>query len=298
MNKLLSLVIILIANIAVASPELPQIIAVVNDQPITAYEFQSRKNMLKVLHGIKSADASLEKQIDDTALQGLVQEAVLIQHFSKIGNNIPESVIDKAISYYEQQKKMPKAYMSQLLAGRAGDYNSFRSQIRSELLKMNIFSYITKSVIISPKEIDYALLTDNGKDAKITAKIFTSIDKNPGTLKKMQALKKQLAQSSNAKVLPKTDFAKMLKIEQSLSTLDDQLKIVVKDLSAGQVSGVFEALDGFKLILVDSKVISNFSINENEQLVTSLTNKKMLQKAQKFLDDLRSKSYVKIMLPG
>ena len=52
MKKILSLFVILFGMSALA--DLPDIVALVNDKPITKYDFESRKNMLITLNNIDS----------------------------------------------------------------------------------------------------------------------------------------------------------------------------------------------------------------------------------------------------
>lgn len=299
MQKLLSfLIIILTLNISIAKAELPQILALVNNTPITLYEFQSRKKMIMVLNNVASPTASAEKQINNLVLNQLINEELLYQHTAKVDGKITDADIDEAIDNFEARNKMPKGYMVKFLASHAVDINIFRAQIKAELIKMNILSYLSKSVNISAKELDYAILSNNAKDAKITANIFTSKDRDQKTMQKMRALQKQLKNCDQVKESTYNGFSSVTKIEEDLSKLDIQLKTVVKDLDPGQVSNVFETPNGFKLILVCSKKINNITEEENDYIINLLSNKKMSLKAQKFFEDLRKKAYIKIMLPG
>ncbi len=299
MQKLLSFfIIILTLNISIAKAELPQILALVNNTPITLYEFQSRKKMIMALNNIASPTASAEKQINNLVLNQLINEELLYQHTAKVDGKITDADIDEAIDNFEARNKMPKGYMVKFLASHSVDINSFRAQIKAELIKMNILSYLSKSVNISAKELDYAILSNNAKDAKITANIFTSKDRDQKTMQKMRALQKQLKNCDDVKESTYNGFSSITKIEEDLSKLDIQLKTVVKDLDPGQVSNVFETPEGFKLILVCSKKINNITEEENDYIINLLSNKKMSLKAQKFFEDLRKKAYIKIMLPG
>ena len=299
MQKLLSFfIIILTLNISIAKAELPQILALVNNTPITLYEFQSRKKMIMVLNNIASPTASAEKQINNLVLNQLINEELLYQHTAKVEGKITDADIDEAIDNFEARNKMPKGYMVKFLASHSVDINSFRSQIKAELIKMNILSYLSKSVNISAKELDYAILSNNAKDAKITANIFTSKDRDQKTMQKMRALQKQLKNCDDVKESTYNSFSSITKIEEDLSKLDIQLKTVVKDLDPGQASNVFETPEGFKLILVCSKKINNITEEENDYIINLLSNKKMSLKAQKFFEDFRKKAYIKIMLPG
>ena len=299
MQKLLSFfIIILTLNISIAKAELPQILALVNNTPITLYEFQSRKKMIMALNNIASPTASAEKQINNLVLNQLINEELLYQHTAKVDGKITDADIDEAIDNFEARNKMPKGYMVKFLASHSVDINSFRAQIKAELIKMNILSYLSKSVNISAKELDYAILSNNAKDAKITANIFTSKDRDQKTMQKMRALQKQLKNCDDVKESTYNGFSSITKIEEDLSKLDIQLKTVVKDLDPGQASNVFETPEGFKLILVCSKKINNITEEENDYIINLLSNKKMSLKAQKFFEDLRKKAYIKIMLPG
>lgn len=298
MQRFLALIIILTINIAIAGAELPQIVALVNDTPITLYEFQARKKMTMVLNNIVSPNINEEKQINNIVLSNLINEELLNQHAVKVEGRVSDIEIDEAIANFEERNKMPKGYMIKFLASHSVDSKSFRSQIKAELIKMNILAYISKSVIISAKEIDYTILANNAKDAKVTAHVFTSKDKDKKYLQKMYVLQKRLKNCDNIKESVYGNFASNIKIDQNLSQLDTQLRTVIKDLDPGQASNVFESQEGFKLILLCSKKIDNITDEESNYIVNFLSNKKMSQKAQKFFDDLRKKAYIKIMLPS
>jgi parvulin-like peptidyl-prolyl isomerase len=297
MQRFLGLIIILTINISIARAEIPQIVALVNNTPITLYEFQARKKMTMVLNDIVSPNINAEKQINNIVLNNLINEELLYQHAAKVGGKISDTEIDEAIANFEERNKMPKGYMVKFLTSHSVDIKSFRSQIKAELIKMNILSYISKSVTISAKEIDYVILSNNAKDAKVTANVFTSKDKDKKTLQKMYVLQKQLKNCDNIKESIYNNFSSNIKIDENLSKLDTQLRTVIKDLDPGQASNVFETSEGFKLILVCSKKIDNITDEESNYIVNFLSNKKMSQKAQKFFDDLHKKAYIKIMLP-
>ena len=61
MKKLISIIVIIFSNQVFAS--LPDIIALVNDQPITKYDFESRKKMVVVLNNIDNSNPSVDAQL-------------------------------------------------------------------------------------------------------------------------------------------------------------------------------------------------------------------------------------------
>ncbi len=285
-----------ILSFAVANAELPNIVALVNEQPITLNEFLARKHMIMALNNISNPDSQKDKQLNEIAIKTLIDEALLYQ-YSK-GKKVSDKEIAEAIETIEQRNKMPKGHLLQYLKSKSVDINSFKSQIGSEIIKMNILSGLTKSVVVSPKEVNQIILDTNAKEAKISAQVFISKDKQDKTIQQMYNLQKRLKSCSETKDSLYKDFATLEIINQNLSTLDHTLQTIIKDLDIGKKSNIFEMQDGFKLIVICDKKVINVTDDENNYVVNLLTNKKMSQKAQKFFDDMRKKAYIKIMLPS
>jgi hypothetical protein len=293
-SKILLVLILAITNV---NAESQKIVALVNNEPITLYECQSRKKMIMVLNNVRDLTSSdAEKQINKLALNSLIEDELLRQHARKVGAKISEEEINSAISSIEERNKMPKGYLLTTLKNNMV-LDSFRSQIRSELIKANIVSYLSKSINVTPKEINSLILSNNAKDVKISAKVFTSKDKEPTTMKKMYGLKKKLKDCTNIKDSLYKNFADLDIIDGNLSALDTQSQTIIKDLSAGDSSNIFETKEGFRVILVCNKVIDKMSDEESNYVVNFLTNQKMSQKAKKFFSDMRKRAYVQIMLP-
>ncbi|BFD45452.1 MAG: SurA N-terminal domain-containing protein [Rickettsia endosymbiont of Sergentomyia squamirostris] len=294
MKKLFCLVAI-VFNLAIAKAELSNIVALVNNEPITLHEFLARKHMIMALNNINNPDSQTDKQLDKMAINSVIDDLLLYQSVN--GKKSSDSELNESIETIEQRNKMAKGQLMQLLKSKSVDINSFKSQIGAEIIKMNILSSISRSVAISAKEVDAIILATNSKDAEISAQIFTSKDKQDKTLQKMYGLQKHLTNCHDIKESLYKDFSTLEIVNQNLSTLDSTLQTILKDLNTGEKSSVFEMQDGFKLILMCNKKIVNITLDENNYVVNLLTNKKMSQKAQKYFEDMRKKSYIKIMLP-
>ena len=294
MKKLFCLVAI-VFNLAIAKAELSNIVALVNNDPITLHEFLARKHMIMALNNINNPDSQTDKQLDKMAINSVIDDLLLYQSVN--GKKSSDSELNESIETIEQRNKMAKGQLMQLLKSKSVDINSFKSQIGAEIIKMNILSSISRSVAISAKEVDAIILATNSKDAEISAQIFTSKDKQDKTLQKMYGLQKRLTNCHDIKESLYKDFSTLEIVNQNLSTLDSTLQTILKDLNTGEKSSVFEMQDGFKLILMCNKKIVNITLDENNYVVNLLTNKKMSQKAQKYFEDMRKKAYIKIMLP-
>lgn len=293
MNKIFCLVIIVL-NITMAKAELPNIVALVNNAPITLNEFQARKHMIMALNDISNLSSEQEHQLDSVVMKGLIDEALLSQTTQ---NKISEGEVKEAISTIEQRHKMSRGQLIEFLKSKGVDIDSYKSQIRAEIIKTHILSGLTQSITVSPKEINTIILAANEKDAEISAQIFTSKNKEARTLQRMYNLQKRLQNCDTVKQSLYSDFATVETINQKLSALDSTMQTILRDLNIEEKSSVFETKDGFKIILMCNKKVLNITPDESNYILNFLTNKKISQKAQKFLDDLHKKAYIKIMLP-
>lgn len=271
------------------------IVAVVNDEPITMYEFTARKKMVIALNKVDNSDPHTDKQLNKNVLNLLIDEELLNQHAKKTGIKISEPEIDSAILTIEERNKMPKGYLLQYMRELGVSADSFKKQIKSDLIKYNIISNLSNSISVSPKELDIAVINSGYEDFNITAWIFTSLNSDEKNLNKMQKLQKTLTDCSNIENKLYADFAIGEKIERKLKDLGDKTKSVILDTNENSCSNVYQEDGKFKLVLVCTKKAS-VSGEEIDKVKGFLSNQKMSKKAEKFFKDLKSKAYINILL--
>jgi len=271
------------------------IVAVVNDEPITMYEFTARKKMVIALNKVDNSDPHTDKQLNKNVLNLLIDEELLNQHAKKTGIKISEPEIDSAILTIEERNKMPKGYLLQYMRELGVSADSFKKQIKSDLIKYNIISNLSNSISVSPKELDIAVINSGYEDFNITAWIFTSLNSDEKNLNKMQKLQKTLTDCSNIENKLYADFAIGEKIERKLKDLGDKTKSVILDTNENSCSNVYQEDGKFKLVLVCTKK-AFVSGEEIDKVKGFLSNQKMSKKAEKFFKDLKSKAYINILL--
>ncbi|MEG8229619.1 SurA N-terminal domain-containing protein [Candidatus Rickettsia tasmanensis] len=295
MRKLL-LIITVFFTFNVAQASLPNIVVSVNDEPITLNEFRARKKMIMALNNVESLTPAQDKQLSDLALKSLIDESLLFQYAGD--REIPQEEIDNAIKSIEDRNKMPHGSLLQYLKSRSVNPDSFISQIKSELIKMNILSSLSRSVQVSNKEIDVAILSSDQKDVEISMQVFTSKDGGNKAFTQMNNLKNRLKKCADVKKSLYDNFATMQIITDKLSKIEGVKQTIVKDLTPDKASNVFEVNNKFEITLVCSKKILNVNEDENNYVVNFLINKKISQKAQKMFENMRKKAAIKIMLPS
>lgn len=295
MKKIVSLFIILFA--ASASANLPDIVALVNEQPITRYDFESRKNMIVTLNNIEVSDHLSEMKLNSDILNSLIDEELLDQKAQKVGMTISKKSLDEAIESIEQKSNMPANGMRNYLNEQGVDVDTFRKQIRSELIKQNIMSSFPGSISISQNELDTALINNNNQDFAIEAWIFTSKNNCDKSLKNMNSLRNNLNSCENIDEKLYKDFARAEKFDGPLTKLSNRTQSVIMDTKVDYSSPVYKEEGQFNLIFLCKKD-RNITKGDLMKVETFLSNKKISQKVQKFFKDLRSKAYIKTMIPG
>jgi parvulin-like peptidyl-prolyl isomerase len=294
MKKLVSFLICLF--LSVSANAVPDIVAIVNNQPITAYDLNARKKMIKVINNVEDNTSQIDKQVTALALKSLIDEEILFDHAKTVKGKVTEQEIDDAISDIEQKNKMPKGHLTELLKSNDVSVGSFRSQIKSEIIKMNIISGFSRSINVTPREIDSVVLTDNQREVGVEAVVFVSNDKTDSTFAKMHSLQKKIKNCHNVKESLYNNFATKETYNQNISRFNPKLQAVMKDLQVNKVSNVIESDEGFKIVVLCKKHIKFLNDQENELVVNFLTNRKISQKAKEFLSNLHKKASIKIFI--
>ncbi len=293
MKYLISTILLLISVTALAKQQ--DIVAIVNDKPITMYEFTARKKMAIALNKIDNSNPQIDAQLNKDIINILIEEELLNQHWQKGGAKISKEEIDNAISIIEQRNKMPKGYLLQYMRELGVNIDSFKKQITSELIKYNIINFLSNSVSVSPKELDVAIINSGYDDFDITAWLFTSFDIENKTLNQMEKLRKHLTSCDKIEEKSYAGFASGEKIEHKLKDLEDKTKSVIFDTKENSSSNIYQEENKFKLVFVCTKKAS-VSGDDINKVRTFLSNNKMSKKAAKFFKDLKSKAYIKILL--
>ena len=151
--------------------------------------------------------------------------------------------------------------------------------------------------MVSQNELDVALISNNEKDFDIEAWTFESRHITDKELEQMQQLKKHINSCDKMDSKLYEEFADAEKFDSKLKLLPNRTQSVVLDTKVDSVSLIYEEDNKFKLVFVCKKD-RDISSNDLNKVKTFLSNKKVSQKAVKFFKDLRSKAYIKVMIPG
>ncbi len=291
MKKIIFLMTIFFVSCAYAQKQ--NIIAIVNDEPITQYEFDSRKKLSIVMFNIDTSHQAVNKQLNVDIMNSLIEGEVLKQYAKKIGGVISEEEVNETISMLEKQNQMPKGELLKYLKSRGVNIYSFRDQLTVEKIKMNIVQSFAGGVKVSQSEFEDAIVINSDKDLEIEAIVFSSKEADKKAYNNM----KKLSTNLNCNSPTKADFADRQEFKQNLKDFDGRMQSMIKDTKERDSSSVFKEDGKFKLILVCKKQPINLSEQDSGRMRYFLSNKKVTKRAEKFLSDLKEKAYIKILTP-
>lgn len=293
MKKLVIFLICLLPVIVVADKN--NIIAVVNDSPITKYEFDERKKLVIAMFNVDVTQPGIEARLNEDIMRSLIESEVLHQHAARVGGVIGDEEIEGTIIALEKQNNMPRGGMLKFLKNKNVNLETFRKQIAGEKIKMNIINSISGNISISEEEVNSALIDALNKDFEIEAWVFSSRNADEASYKKMKQMKPRLKSCDKLEAKLYDQFADAEKFDRNLKKIDEKIASIIRDTKVGGVSTVFKDAEKFKLVFVCKKTPINVSTEESGKVKYYLLNKKTNLKAEKFLSDLRQKAYVKVM---
>lgn len=293
MKKIFSIVIILFANTVFAN--IPDIVAIVNDHPITKYDFETRKKLLAVLNNMDVSNPHVNHSLMAATINMLVEEELLLQHANDIGMKIKDEQIKYAINSIEHQNNMQNGAMLAHLKNKGVTIESFKKQITGELIKYNIINSLSNSITVAPSEIDVAIINTFNTDFLIQAWIFTAKEQGNDSYTKMYNLRKNVTDCDKVNPTLYEDFADAVKFDGRLKELHANTESIIHDTNVGNYSSIYQEDGKLKMVLLCKKD-SNISPENLDKLKTFLSHKKMSQKATKLFKNLKNKANIKIML--
>ena len=293
-KKLISVCLLIYTTHSLAT--LPNIVALVNDDPITKYDFESRKNMVVSLNDIDISDSSIEFSLNKHIVNLLIEEQLLHQYAEKNGEEVTNEQIDDAIRDIEKRNNMPHGHMKTVFKERNIEIASFRAQLAGEIIKNNIINKLSDTISVSPSEIDVAIINTSKPKFNVEVWSFTSRNNDLNAHKLMQNLKKKLFNCDTINEKLYEDFADAEKFDRSLEKMPISTQSIIHDTKVGDTSSIYQEDGRFKIVLVCKKELATAS-QDVSHLKSFLSHKKVSQKAAKFFKDLKSSAYTKIMIP-
>lgn len=249
---------------------LDRIVAVVNDQVITRRDLDER--VMVVLTQLRQQGTPppsrdvLEKQV----LERMIFNQVQLQYAKETGLRIDDATLEKTLSRIAEDSKLTPAQLRAALEKDGISFAKFREDIRDEITMARLREReVDNKITIADSEIDNFLSTRQIQEGKSDeyhlSHILVSVPEqaSPERLRERRAR----AEQALAQIRGGTDFRQ---VAASFSDAPDAVQggafgwreitrlpaifaEAVKDLKAGEVSGVLRSPNGFHIVRVNER---------------------------------------------
>lgn len=296
-----------------------RIVAIVNNDLISLSDLNAR--LQPYLEKIKSMGYPPDKEtqmiykVRQEVLNQMIDQKLTDQEIAKYKITVSDKEIDNAIERIKQANSMTDEAFRQAIAKEGYTYAQYRQIARENLMRSNLMNREVKSKVVVTKE-DVKAYYDAHPElygfeekyhlANVMIKISESPD-NPARIQAHQKMSEILTALNSGKSIQ--DVIQKFSGGEfpvqggelgtfSLSSLDPKIRDAIKNLSPGQYTDIVETDYGPQIFCLIDKVKS--STKSLEQATPEIENKLYKdivdQKFEKWLDELRSKSAIKITL--
>jgi Parvulin-like peptidyl-prolyl isomerase len=297
-----------------------RIIAVVNDEIITLYEFNAafepyRKNIENTYKG--NDKEAVIKQTRDAFLQRLIDNILIEQEAKKSGAGIivkDEEVMEVLQDMLNKQKLSMQDFLKSL-AKEGNSIESVKKEIRGQMMRARLLRREIKSkILVSDEEIgEYYNKNRQEYEGKETVRIKQLLLLLPPNADKTIIAKmKNEALQLHKRVMNGESFDLLVvKYSQGPAaaqggdvgfigrgTIIPEVEAVAFSLPVGQVSEVIESSVGFHIIqVVDKKGAGLKPIAAvREEIKTKIEDEKLDKKYDEWIASIRAKSHIEIKL--
>ncbi len=293
-----------------------KIVAIVNNDIITLYELNKR---IRELTGkdpllIKKYDEASYKKMCYKILNRLIEDKIAEKKAKELGIKVSDSDIDNEIKIIEQDQGLTHQELLEMIKKSGMTYKEYREQIRKSIERMQLVELEVKSrIVINDKEIKQYYETHKdefrtGEKIRLAA-IFLNL-KNKGDPNEMKELLRK-AQVIISRLNAGQDFAELA--EQfsegpgadnggdlgyfEPKELDPKLRKIVEHMKVGDVRGPIIRPFGIQIIkLLDRKKAGIKPLKEvKDYIYRILYNKEINKRYTSWINELKQKSYIKIM---
>ncbi|OQY00898.1 MAG: hypothetical protein B6I26_06400 [Desulfobacteraceae bacterium 4572_130] len=296
-----------------------RIIAIVNNDVITSIELN--KVIVPYIKKINSLGYSGEKKeqallkIKKDMLNRLIDRKLTDQEIARLSLKISDEELNNAIERLKKSKFMSQEDIEKILKKEGISFKDYRERIRKNLLRPKLVNFSVKSrVVITDKDIEKYYNNHKEEFAGINEyhvfNIFFAVPPYASDalkaekLNKINQIIKMLENGEDFKILAQNFSESKNAFEGGnlgilrLETLDINVRKAISQLNKGEYTGAIMTDQGYQIFYLENihKIKGKSLEQVSEEISKKLYNEILEEKFDSWLDLLRKKSYIKIML--
>jgi peptidyl-prolyl cis-trans isomerase SurA len=290
-----------------AAQDTLRIVALVNDQVITAIDLAVRTQMIMASSGVQDTPDARQR-LRAQVLRTLIDDRLRQQAADKEGVSVPQDRIDDRMSQLAQNNNMDLDQFRDALRHNNIDPNWLEDQIRTEIAwGMLVNRKFRQNIVITEADIDAAerrLREDAGKTEYRLAEIFLSVD-DPNDTETVRESADRLIEQLKKGV----DFSEIARQFSQSSTassggvlgwvapgdLPPEIANAIQGLQTDTIAGPIRSEGGFHILkLLDERRLGESGGQSREEITTRIMRDRLDNMARGFLRELRRSAYVDI----
>lgn len=144
--------------------ELNRVVAVVNDDVVTAQELEERTRIVLQQIGKANTSAPPKEVLTRQVLERLVLERIQLQLAAESGMRVEDEAVNQVVGNIAAENRLTPEQFRQVLARDGVDYADFREDIRREILISRLRArHVNSRINVTPQEVDDYLASSAAK---------------------------------------------------------------------------------------------------------------------------------------
>ncbi len=282
-----------------------RIVAIVNDDVITLSELEKAaapiyQRALFSQYDQKEKEKVIQ-EIRKQVLSQLIDNLLVDQEVKRLHITVTDEEIDRFINQIMKDKSLTKEQFLQYLASQGISLEDYRKQITEQIKRLKLIQLqVRERIVITDEEIKKYYLEHYAKDRE-KYELAAIIIQGQGAEEK---IKKALQELKTGKSFQEV-AARYSSIRESgkglgtfsLDELSPEIRKVVKMLRPGEISRPIKVNESWQIFkLLGKKNDQPELASLKDEIQHKLYQEKVDQLFQKWLKDLRKRSYIKILL--
>ncbi len=313
---LIFLLLMFFAVVIHAQDVVEAIVAVVNDEFISLSDYLARHESFLQALRVQFQGEEFTKQYDafnDRLMDTLITESLLLQEARNMGADVTAEVNAQIERFKEQNEFTSDAQLIQALNQENMNYDDWKGNLESGMLQQFVLSNeVVRSIVIDDSEIiefynqhledfrepeEYTLraiyVSSEGKSEEDVQAKKQEIDGKIAAGEDMSILASQYGEGPEKET--QGDLGSFVK-GQMLTNMEQ----AVEGLQVGELTAWIEMPNGWYLLRLEDKKESRIKAFEEvrEQIEDVLFNGQYETGILKYIEELRSRSFIKILIPN